>query len=56
MKPIWDQEDNEVVVAGNRPLVKSGANVLETTCGHMQGGVMMELITLKTQMTRNYIM
>ena len=56
MKPIWDQEDKEgVAEGGNRPLVKSGANVPETTCGHVQRGVMTELITLKTQVTPNYM-
>ena len=41
------------VWVGIRPLVKSGANAPETTCGHMQRGVMTELITLKTHVTPN---
>ena len=32
--------------------MKSGANALETTCGHVQRGLMTELITLKTHVMK----
>ena len=49
MKLIWEQEDKEAVAAGGNPAFSEiRANAPETTCGHVQRGVMMELITLKT--------
>ena len=56
MKPIWDQEDKEVVAAGGEPVfIEIRGNARETTCGHMQRGMMTELITLKTHVTPNCI-
>ena len=56
MKLIWDQEDKEAVAAGGNPAFSEiRANAPETTCGHVQGGVMTELITLKTHVTPNCI-
>ena len=56
MKLIWEQEDKEAVAAGGKPAFSEiRANAPETTCRHVQGGVMMELITLKTHMTKNCI-
>ena len=56
MKPIWDQEDKEAVAAGGKPAFSEiRATALETTCGHMQGGVTTVLITLKTHMMKTCI-
>ncbi|KAE8804536.1 hypothetical protein D1007_19579 [Hordeum vulgare] len=52
MKLIWDQEDKEAVVAGDKPAFSQiGALTLGTTCRHVQRVMDTVLITLKTQQT-----